>query len=178
MSVICILLAVSGLFASGRKDANLTAADDLIAQGKLNEAMLFLEEYIKRRPEDFDGAQRRIDRIFALRNKYTDAANELIDVIIDEPLNDEKKLALVDRLERQESDPTETERAFVAETKIASQFTYYRAVFDSIMKEGAALLNGRRFTGAARRFADGLTLYRSDFYEDFVRNCLKKPTHI
>ncbi|MGI5077730.1 hypothetical protein [Treponema maltophilum] len=176
MSVICILLAVSGLFASGRKDANLTAADDLIAQGKLNEAMLFLEEYIKRRPEDFDGAQRRIDRIFALRNKYTDAANELIDVIIDEPLNDEKKLALVDRLERQESDPTETERAFVAETKIASQFTYYRAVFDSIMKEGAALLNGRRFTGAARRFADGLTLYRSDFYEDFAGTELLEKT--
>jgi len=176
LSVICILLAVSGLFASGRKDANLSAADDLIAQGKLNEAILFLEEYIKRRPEDFDGAQRRIDRIFALRNKYTDAANELIDVIIEEPLNDEKKLALVDRLERQESDPTETERAFVAETKIASQFTYYRAVFDSIMKEGAALLNGRRFTGAARRFADGLTLYRSDFYEDFAGTELLEKT--
>lgn len=56
----------------------------------------------------------------------------------------------------------------MAETKIASQFTYYRAVFDSIMKDGAELLNGRRFTGAARRFADGFTLYRSDFYKDFA----------
>lgn len=176
MSVICIFLAVSGLFAFGRKDANLSAADELIAQGKLNEAMLFLEEYVKRHPEDFDGAQRRIDTIFTLRNKYTKAANDLIDVIVDEPLNDEKKLRLIARLERQESDPSEIERAFVAETKVASQFTYYRAVFDSIMKEGAELLNGRRFTGAARRFADGLTLYRSDFYEDFAGTELLQKT--
>ena len=176
MSVICILLAVSGLFAFGRKDANLSAADELIAQGKLNEAMLFLEEYVKRHPEDFDGAQRRIDTIFTLRNKYTKAANDLIDVIVDEPLNDEKKLTLIARLEEQESDPSEIERAFVAETKIASQFTYYRAVFDSIMKDGAELLNGRRFTGAARRFADGFTLYRSDFYKDFAGTELLEKT--
>lgn len=176
MSVICILLAVTGLFASGRKDTNLVEADELIAQGKLNEALFFLEEYVKRHPDDFDSAQRRIDKIFTLRNKYTDAANDLIDVIVDEPLNDEKKLALIERLERQESDPTETERAFVAETKIASQFTYYRAVFDSIMKDGAELLNGRRFTGAARRFADGLTLYRSDFYADFAGTELLEKT--
>jgi len=176
LSVICILLAVTGLFASGRKDTNLVEADELIAQGKLNEALFFLEEYVKRHPDDFDSAQRRIDKIFTLRNKYTDAANDLIDVIVDEPLNDEKKLTLIARLEEQESDPTEIERAFVAETKIASQFTYYRAVFDSIMKDGAQLLNGRRFTGAARRFADGLTLYRSDFYADFAGTELLEKT--
>ena len=134
----------------------------------MNEALFFLEDYIKRRPEDFDSAQRRVDKIFASRNKYTDAANDLIDVIVEEPLNDEKKLTLIAELENQESDPSEIERAFVAETKIASQFTYYRAVFDSIMKNGAELLNGRHFTGAARRFADGFTLYRSDFYKNFA----------
>ena len=176
MSVICILLAVSGLFAFGRKDTNLIEADELIAQGRLNEALFFLEDYIKRRPEDFDSAQRRVDKIFALRNKYTDAANDLIDVIVEEPLNDEKKLTLIAELENQESDPSEIERAFVAETKIASQFTYYRAVFDSIMKDGAELLNGRRFTGAARRFADGFTLYRSDFYKDFAGTELLEKT--
>lgn len=58
--------------------------------GKIERSFVFLEDYIKRRPEDFDSAQRRVDKIFALRNKYTDAANDLIDVIVEEPLNDEK----------------------------------------------------------------------------------------
>ncbi|MGI5174621.1 hypothetical protein H0R92_13605 [Treponema sp. OMZ 840] len=165
--IFIFLIAVS-LYAAGREDKNLAGADELIARGKLNEALFFLEKYVTRNPHEFDNVQRRIDKIFKLRSGYTAAAEELIDVIIDEPLNDEKKLRFIARLENYENDPTETELQFIDETKVASQFTYYRAVFDNIMSESSRLMEQRRFGAAVRRLSDGFVLYKDEFYYEFA----------
>lgn len=155
------------LFAGGRNDKNLSAADELIAQGKLNEALRFLEAYTTAHPDDFDNVQKRIDRIFRLRKEYKKFAEELIKTIEKEPLNDEKKLNLIAQLESYEKDPTETEQAFIRETKFAAQFTYYRAMFENIMAEGIKLNEDARFADSIRRFSDGFVLYKNDFYDDF-----------
>ena len=159
--------AASFVFAGGKTDKNLAEADELIEQGRLNEALRFLEAYMVKHPDDFDNAQKRIFRVFRLREQYKELAEKLILTIEEEPLNDEKKLDIIAQLESYEKEPTETEKAFIRETKFAAQFTYYRAMFNNIMTEGIKLNEDSRFADSIRRFSDGFVLYKNDFYNDF-----------
>ena len=58
---------------------------------------------------------------------------EIIDVIINEPTNDEKKLKLIAELEAIEENPSEATREFIAQTKAAAEFTYFRSKFEEII---------------------------------------------
>ena len=154
----------------------MVAADELIAQGKLNEALLLLKDYAVRQPENFDQVQRRINKIFRLRASYTNLAENLLNVIVDDPLNDAKKLKLISGIENFANDPSDSEKAFIADVKSAANFTYHRAMFDRIMEDGSRLLTQQRFAESAKRFSEGLSLYRSDFYEKFADTALLAET--
>ena len=143
----------------------MSGVDALIEEGRLDEALTIISAYIQKNPKDFDGAQRKIKRILKMRGDYIGLTEDLLRVIVDEPLNDEKKLFLIARLESREKALGEEELRFIKETKSAAQFTYYRAVFDGIMDDGARLLTQKRYTAAARRFADGFTIYQAEFFE-------------
>ena len=143
----------------------MSGVDALIEEGRLDEALTIISAYIQKNPKDFDGAQRKIKRILKMRGDYIGLTEDLLRVIVDEPLNDEKKLFLIARLESREKALGEEELRFIKETKTAAQFTYYRAVFDGIMDDGARLLTQKRYTAAARRFADGFTIYQAEFFE-------------
>jgi hypothetical protein len=101
-----------------------------------------------------------------MREEYNDTAGALVNVLVDEPTNDEKKLTMIQSLETMEKNPNQTTQDFIAETKEAAQFTYYRAKFDEIMRDGNALIDQRRFVDAARKFTEGYGFYKTEFDEE------------
>ncbi|WP_428769017.1 hypothetical protein V1L52_09260 [Treponema sp. HNW] len=171
-AALFILFSVCGsanlVFALGRSDRSLSDADRLIEDGRLNQALKYLEAYAADNPGDFDKVQKRVNRIFKLRAEYKNLAEELIRTIQEEPLNDQKKLALISKLENYEKEPTPAEQAFIRETKYAAQFTYYRAMFDIIMADGVKLNEQSQFAAAVKRLSEGFVLYKKEFYEDFA----------
>ena len=70
----------------------MSGVDALIEEGRLDEALTIISAYIQKNPKDFDGAQRKIKRILKMRGDYIGLTEDLLRVIVDEPLNDEKKL--------------------------------------------------------------------------------------
>ena len=64
-----------------------------------DKALSLLQEYIIKKPQDFDAAQKRIQKIIASRIEFSKTADDLVGVIINEPLNDKKKLDMIASLE-------------------------------------------------------------------------------
>ena len=141
-ALLCLfLLLASALHAGGRKEESLDKADDLIARRLYNEAILELTSLVRREPRFFDDAQSRLQRIVRLREEYNQTAAELLDILVNDPTNDERKLAMIRRLEELDAAPNRSAREFLIKTKETAQFTYNRAVFEKIMAEGRALID-------------------------------------
>lgn len=159
-------MVAASLYAGGNPEVGLPKVDRLIKERNYNLAILELTNYMEEHPEDFDGAQARIRKIIRMREEYNDTAGALVNVLVDEPTNDEKKLTMIQSLETMEKNPNQTTQDFIAETKEAAQFTYYRAKFDEIMRDGNALIDQRRFVDAARKFTEGYGFYKAEFDEE------------
>ncbi|GAB1481670.1 hypothetical protein MASR2M78_04850 [Treponema sp.] len=165
---IAVLLSgiVSNAFAGGRKENALSKADRLISERRYNDAILALTTFMKEEPLRFDDAQKRLQKIVRLRDEYNTIAGELLDVLVNDPTNDERKLAMIKRLEELEAAPNRSAKEFLSRTKETALFTYNRAQFEKIMADGRALIDRNEFTAAARRYTDGFVLYRDEFYAE------------
>ncbi|NLJ10930.1 MAG: hypothetical protein GX438_11420, partial [Treponema sp.] len=85
---VLLLMGCFGLgqvYAGGKQEDPLAAADTLIAERKYNEAILLLTQFIKTNPDRFDDAQRRLQRIVKLREEYNAIAGELLNVLVTDP---------------------------------------------------------------------------------------------
>ncbi|MFQ3547835.1 MAG: hypothetical protein SNJ56_05805 [Termitinemataceae bacterium] len=153
------------VYAKGQQDDPLATADNLIAERKYNEAILVLTQFIKSNPERFDDAQKRLQRIVRLREEYNKIADDLLTILVTDPTNDERKLAMIRQLESLEAAPNRAAREFILKTKETALFTYNRAQFEKIMAEGKALIDKGDYIAAARRYASGFSLYREEFYQ-------------
>ncbi len=163
-----LLLIVASLFSKAQSDQSsiqLIEVDALIEERRINEALALVEEYIRENPTDFDNAQQRIDIIFKSRNEYKAKADELVRILVDDPLNDKLKLDIIAELESMETNPNLEEREFIANIKITSQFTYFKALYEQIIADGTELLDQKDYTASAKRFTDGFELYYDDFFE-------------
>ncbi len=165
--VLCCItfLIATSLFSRPQPDIQLTEVDALIEERRINEALALVEDYMKANPDDFDNAQIRVKTIFEARNAYKAKADELVRIIVEEPLNDKLKLDIIAELEAMEQNPNEEEREFIARIKVTSQFTYFRALYEQIIEDGTNLLNQKNYTASAQRFTDGFELYFEDFFE-------------
>lgn len=163
-AIVLILATIAvPAYAGGRQDDTLSKVDKLISEKLYNEAIIALTAFIKKSPERFDEAQSRLQRIVRSRGDYNRAADALLDTLVKEPQNDAKILSLIGDLEKNDPVPNRSAREFIARTKETALFTYNRSQFERIMTEGRALIDQGSYAEAARTYASGLTLYKTEF---------------
>ncbi|MCA1951239.1 MAG: hypothetical protein LDL24_11750 [Treponema sp.] len=176
--IVMMVYGQGKVYAGGQKEDTLATADTLIAERKYNEAILLLTQFIKKNPDRFDDAQRRLQRIVKLREEYNAIAGDLLNVLVTDPTNDERKLAMIRQLESLEAAPNRAAREFILKTKETALFTYNRAQFEKIMAEGRSLIDKGDYVGAARRYSDGFSLYQEEFYQagygEIIENNVKQ----
>jgi hypothetical protein len=163
---LIILMGAADSWALGRREDPLVQADRLIADQKYDEAILYLSEFIKLYPDRFDQAQAKLRKITRIRTAYNEKALALLETMVKEPTNEEKKIAMIRELENFEKNPSPAVRDFIAKTKDLALFTYNRAMFEEIMEEGRFLIDSRRFAEAARTYQRGFELYRPEFIDE------------
>lgn len=172
--MILFFSAVSYAF-DAEADAELRVIDSEISSTNYNQALLLLKEFIEKNPDYFDYAQERIKKIMLAREKYAALSKELIDVILNEPENNQKKLAIIEQLQTLEKRPSPATLAFIAEAKSAAQFTYYRAIFNRLMSEGSELVAKQKYFQAVETFHKGFELYQFDFFNNTLDENLTEP---
>ncbi|MBQ9239474.1 MAG: hypothetical protein IJ191_09240 [Treponema sp.] len=145
----------------------LAEIDQLIRDTNYNDALPALARYQREYPDAFDAAQRRIQKIFTARNRYSAKAEELIDVITNDPGNNRKILDIIAELDALERHPSARQLAFIAEARVAAQFNYYRAQFLELQERAAALFAAGNYVGAVEVNRSGFSMYQDDFFEEY-----------
>lgn len=163
--VFFLFVSTNYLFSSGKQEVDFYDIDEKIQDKQYNDALLLLNQYIKENPENFDNAQKRVNDIMDVRSEYAKLAEEIIYVIINEPTNDEKKLKMIAELEAIEENPSESTREFIAQTKAAAEFTYYRSKFEEIISKGSVETTNKDYISSLRTNFSGFELYRSHFHQ-------------
>lgn len=162
---ILLALGTAPAYGLGQREGPYDAVDALIEQQRYDEALVELADLIRARPDDFDAIQRRIRSIMERRLQYARTAEQVVDVVINDPENQARKLALIDELKGIERAPNPIIRTTIADIEKTALFTENRAAFDRAMAEGRALIEAGRYIDAARRYATAYRLYRPQFYE-------------
>ncbi len=163
LTILVLLICATTAWGMGGREDPLTLADTLIAEQKYDEAILYLTDFMKKYPDRFDVAQSRLRKITRIRSAYNQSAAALIEVLNNDPTNQEKKLAMIRELESYERTPNPAVQEFVARTKDLALFTYNRAQFEEIMAQGRSLIDSGGYVAAARRYESGFELYKPEF---------------
>ena len=160
-----LLLALASLpaLAMGRREDPLVKADKLIADQNYNEAKLYLADFMRKYPERFDEALRRIRAIEKLQNDYTRMSNELLATMQQEPGNDEKILAQIAALESIKRNPNPTDKATILKLKETRLAVKNQDVMRRIMSTARAQIDQGRFVEAAKTYEGGLVLFEPEF---------------
>lgn len=182
-SLFFLIFTIGFVHSAGSQDKSFYDIDKNISENQYNDALLMLNDYIQENPEDFDNAQKRVKEIMDVRSRYAELAEEIIYVIINEPTNDEKKLKMIAELEAIEENPSPSTREFIAQTKAAAEFTYYRSKFEEIITKGSAETQNQNYISSLRTNFTGFELYRTHFHEagyeaDFVNSVEAKISEI
>jgi outer membrane protein assembly factor BamD (BamD/ComL family) len=179
---VCYLLSAAAppLFAGGSQEGDISAADTLIAEKQYDQAILFLTEYVKKYPNDFNKAQKRIRTIVQLRDEYNKVADELLETVMSDTdiENSEKVLALIRRLQDIEDPQNPSVRNFIARVQDLALFNFNRRRLEQIFNSGRTFIAQGDYPAALNAYAGGLDIYRDAFYsagygeevENTVRN--------
>jgi len=178
--VFASILLIFSLFsavltAEGSDVLSLSQIDALIKETKYDQAMEELNKYIEKNPKNFDNAQIRINKIMDARNRYTELAEELIQLIINEPDNSEEIYKITTELETLEKYPSDRQLAFIRETRIAAEFNYFRKEYNRIHEETEKLIEDQNYVAAFKKAQEGFNLYQERFFEEWTQEDVVTP---
>ncbi|MDR1566820.1 MAG: hypothetical protein LBS48_06020 [Treponema sp.] len=163
-AVLFLLAAAASLHAGGTRDTILSRADELIDNKQYDEAIQALTEYVKTNPGKFDDAQKRLQRIVRLREQYNTIADELLEILVENPDDNDKILELINRLTAIELVSNPSTRRFLDQILDLATFNRNRNRLEEILEQGRILLAQRDYPGALECYASGLEIYQSEYF--------------
>ena len=176
----CFWLLAAPVFGAGLRDPDLVKADKLIDEKKHDEAILVLTDYIRRNPERFDNAQKRLKRIYQERENFDKTADELINSLLNDPENQEKIYSLSTKLKSMENEGSPLLSSFVSRTHEIAEFNVFRNRLINILETGRAQLDRGECEAALLTYAGGMDLMREEFfnagYGTTVENNIRRET--
>ncbi|QQO11268.1 hypothetical protein [Breznakiella homolactica] len=161
---LSLLAIVPSVHAGGGQDSSLSRADELIEARQYDDAIQILTEYIKKNPNDFAQAQKRLQRIVKIRDEYNALAEQLLDILENDPDNNEQILAITRRMSELDAQPNRMVQDFIDRARAVALFTYNRNQLERIITQGSEQLAAGQYTQALDTYAAGLNLYRDEFY--------------
>lgn len=131
-------------------------------------ALLELNKYLNKYPEQFDAVQRRYKKILGTRDQYVELANELMRLIResseeDSEKIDEQMMKLTDRILSLERNPGHEELEIVKDTNYLVSIRQYSA----IQNKTAALVSSKNYAGAVTKANEGFGILHENFAARF-----------
>jgi tetratricopeptide (TPR) repeat protein len=162
----CFLLfaAISPAFGRGNQENDLARADELIKNKLYDEAILVLTDFARRYPDHFYETQSRLSQIYEIQDEFNRLADQLIDILLNDPGNNERILALTLRLYELEHENSPLIVNFVARTREIAQFNVNRILLREILARGRNFLNAGDSAAALHTYAEGMSFMRDEFF--------------
>lgn len=123
--IACLLLFIiprALLFAGGQREDPIDDARQLIAENRLNDAILVLQNIVRSDPERIEEAESLLRVIRELRGEYNVLLEQLVDNLVNNPGDYEGTLAIIERMEQIDRAPnTSTSRQVELARVLAKQ---------------------------------------------------------
>ena len=162
--ITLLLFSAVPLFGGGSQNRNLARADQLIDNLQYEEAILILTDIARRDPNQFDKVQERFRRIYKIEEEFNRIANDLIEVIIYEPENNEKIIELSDQLHALQMSDSLLMSSFVRRIRELAQFNINRNLLREIMERGRRHLDNGDSYAALLTYSEGMSFMRDEFF--------------
>ena len=153
--------------SSDEKILSLSEIDVLIKDTNYDKALVELNKFIAAYPHSFDSAQLRVRKIMKARNSYSNLADNLFEVILNDPDNNDKIFNLTQQLKILERHPSDVRLKFFKDIEVAAEFNYYRVQFNKVQEESSKLANEQKFVDSVAKSRSGFYMYKDDFDEEF-----------
>ncbi len=141
---------IAGAF--GTREDPIAQADKLIKDQQYDDAIAYLLGFIKKYPDRFDAAQKRIQSIILRREEYTNAAKSLLAFIRENPDADAEILRRLQELERLDKYANKTTVVTLKQTRLTIK---NQKTLLTIMTKGRGLLDQGNYLEASRTYLDG-----------------------
>ncbi len=141
-----------------QKAVSLSQIDSLISSGNYNDALRALTAYMSEHPDDFDRAQKRVDKVLKARDLFNQNAKKLVDMIKTGEGDQIEKLEKITALEKSEVSPTENVSEFTGLARRTVALGDVLISYNRIMHQGIRLIENGRFSEAALKFEEGFLI--------------------
>ncbi|AEF83248.1 hypothetical protein [Leadbettera azotonutricia] len=163
-AVLFLLAAAGSLYAGGAKDTVLSQADSLIENKEYDSAIQILTDYVKTNPEKFNDAQKRLQKIVKLREKYNTIADELLDTLVNTPEDDVRILDLTDQLIAIEPATNPSTQRFLDQVRELAAFNNNRNRLERILVQARSQLEQGNYQDALETYSTGLDIYQAEYF--------------
>ena len=160
-----ILVFIFSLFVLGyaRGSGDYDNAEILINSNKNNEALEEIAQIFETKPESSEYAIKLVQKAMQSQKEFQDQFEALLNLLYEEPDNNEKKLALILELEQHRHDMNPDVEYFLEKLKISSIYALQRIRFIMYMEQGIAYINEKEYNKAADTFVKGYSIYNDKF---------------
>ncbi len=156
-------VAAAPLYAAGQREDPVQTARELIAEGQTNEAIMLLQDTIRRSPNRIEEAERLLSQVRRIRSEYNDLLEQLIEHLNRNPEDIVTTLEIIDRMETLEQAPNQRIAEQVTLARVIAQLAYDRSMADQIMADAAEFIAQQRYDAAVERYLSGFSLQRDAF---------------
>lgn len=158
-----LTLLVVSIPASGRGEDPIRQARELVANNRINAAILLLEQTIREDPERIVEAEALMRTIREIRGEYNVLFELLIDNLVNNPDDIVRTLEIIDRMEQLDEFPNERVLRQVEDARIIAQLAYDRSLVEQTMEEARDRLAVDDYAGAVERYMSIADLQRGQF---------------
>ena len=151
--------------ASGQQEDPLEEARRLVAEGRLNEAILVLQEAVRENPEQIQEAEELLEKVRSIRGDYNDLFEQLINNLINNPDDIETTLQIIDQMEGLDEFPNERVQEQITDARVIAQLAFDRDVAANILEDARVLIDNQEYSQAVERYLTGFELQRQRFIE-------------
>ena len=155
------------LISADEKILSLNEIDVLIKDTNYDKALVELNKFIIAYPNSFDSAQMRIRKIMKARNSYSNLADKLFGVILENPDDNDSIFNLTQQLKILERHPSDVRLKFFKDIEVAAEFNYYRVQFNKVQEESSKLASEGKFVYSVLKSRSGFYMYKDSFLEEF-----------
>jgi len=146
-TVFLTVPVVSG-FTRGSQEDPIRQARELVAENRINEAILLLEQTVRDDPERIQQAEALLRTIREIRGEYNVLFDQLIDNLVNNPDDIERTLEIIDRMEALDEFPNERVVEQIEDARIVAQLAYDRNLLNQRMDEALVLLRNGSYSEA------------------------------
>lgn len=149
LTIICLAaIPLAQIGAAGGAEDPIRLAQDLLAENRIDEAILILEDTVRGDPDRILEAEALLRRIRGIRGDYNDVLAQLLDKLENDPGDLEGALALIDQLVALDPFPNERLAHEIENYRRVTQLAFDQNLIAQALDQSTALVVQRQYREA------------------------------